>query len=71
MPKFSPIHFMDFILHQSNNLELVLPMSCRERTTIDPPPPPTPSSPQKKKTNETHLFFVNQLDFIDHCHFGA
>lgn len=70
MPKFSPIHFMDFILHQSNNLELVLPMSCRECTTIDS----LPSSPQnkkEKKNHEEHLFFVNQLDFIDHCHFGA
>ena len=51
MPKFSPIHFMDFILHQSNNLELVLPMSCRECTTIDHPPPPTlfPSKQKGKK----------------------
>ena len=68
MPKFSPIHFMDFILHQSNNLELVLPMSCRECTTIDhPPPPPTlfPSKQKGKKNHEKHLFFVN------HCHFGA
>ena len=52
MPKFSPIHFMDFILHQSNNLELVLPMSCRECTTIDHPPP-QPSSPQNKKEKKT------------------